>query len=140
MKKLLMAAFLLLCLALPALAEEVPYRQKVVRPDEMIFSGPSYDEFCVGTVLVKGVFTIVEEAEDGEGHLWGGGLIAIEWSKGDCQLCVKRHFHCLFNRSGCTCLITILHSDCTIGAWHNLYLVCRSGVGGPSVVIKNIIC
>ena len=70
-KKLLMAAFLLLCLALPALAEEVPYRQKVVRPDEMIFSGPSYDEFCVGTVLVKGVFTIVEEAEDGEGHLWG---------------------------------------------------------------------
>lgn len=70
MKKLLTAALLLLCLALPALAE-VPYLQKVLRPDEMIFSGPSYDEFCVGTVREKGTFTIVEEVDDGEGHLWG---------------------------------------------------------------------
>lgn len=63
----------LLLMALPALAEgsSVPYLQKVARPDEMIFPGPSYDEFCVGTVMVKGTFTIVEEAEDGEGHLWG---------------------------------------------------------------------
>lgn len=63
----------LLLLPFPALAEgsSVPYLQKVVRPDEMIFSGPSYDEFCVGTVMVKGTFTIVEEADDGEGHLWG---------------------------------------------------------------------
>lgn len=70
MKKFLIA-LLLLCLTLPALAEDVPYLQKVLRPDEMIFSGPSYDEFCVGTVRVKGTFTIVEEADDGEGHLWG---------------------------------------------------------------------
>ena len=63
----------LLLFALSGLAENrsVPYLQKVARPDEMIFSGPSYDEFCVGTVLVKGTFTIVEEVDDGEGHLWG---------------------------------------------------------------------
>lgn len=70
MKKLLTAALLLLCLALPALAE-VPYLQEVTRPDEMIFSGPSYDESCVGTVRERGTFTIVEEVDDGEGHLWG---------------------------------------------------------------------
>lgn len=64
---------LLVMLSLPALApaEGVPYLQKVKRPDEMIFAGPSYDEICVGTVMVKGTFTIVEEADDGEGHLWG---------------------------------------------------------------------
>lgn len=70
MRKALIALFVTLCLALPALAE-VPYLQKVLRPDEMIFSGPSYDEFCVGTVKEKGTFTIVEESDDGEGHLWG---------------------------------------------------------------------
>lgn len=70
MKKALLCLHLALSMTLPALAE-VPYLQKVVRPDEMIFSGPSYDEFCVGTVREKGTFTIVEEAEDGEGHLWG---------------------------------------------------------------------
>lgn len=71
MKRLLTVLLLLLCVALPALAEETPYRQKVSRPDEMIFSGPGYDEFCVGTVCKAGVYTIVEECEDGEGHLWG---------------------------------------------------------------------
>lgn len=71
MKRLLICLMLLLSIALPALAEEVPYRQKVSRPDEMIFSGPGYDEFCVGTVRKAGVYTIVEEADDGEGHLWG---------------------------------------------------------------------
>ena len=70
MKRLMLLA-LLLCLPLIALAEDVPYRQRVTRPDEMIFSGPSYDEFCVGTVREAGVYTIIEEAEDGEGHLWG---------------------------------------------------------------------
>ena len=70
MKKVLLCLLLTLCMTLPALAE-VPYLQKVQRPDEMIFSGPSYDEFCVGTVREKGTFTIVEEVDDGEGHLWG---------------------------------------------------------------------
>lgn len=71
MKRLLIVLTVLLCIALPALAEETPYRQKVSRPDEMIFSGPSYDDFCVGTVREAGVYTIVEEIDDGEGHLWG---------------------------------------------------------------------
>ena len=71
MKRLLIVLMLLLCVALPALAEETPYRQRVTRPDEMIFSGPGYDEFCVGTVRKAGVYTIVEEVDDGEGHLWG---------------------------------------------------------------------
>ena len=62
--------FLLLLLPFAALAE-APYLQRVSRPDEMIFSGPGYDEFCVGTVGEAGTFTIVEEADDGEGHLWG---------------------------------------------------------------------
>ena len=43
MKKLLMLLALLLCVALPAMAEDVPYRQRVARPDEMVFSGPSVD-------------------------------------------------------------------------------------------------
>lgn len=68
--KRICAILLALLLACPALAE-VPYLQKVQRPDEMIFSGPSYDEFCVGTVRQSGTYTIVEEADDGEGHLWG---------------------------------------------------------------------
>lgn len=72
MRRLIALLLVLILLpVLPALAEDVPYRQKIVRPDEMIFSGPSYDEFCVGTVREAGVYTIVEESDDGEGHLWG---------------------------------------------------------------------
>lgn len=67
----LFAVLLALCLTLPALAEDVPYRQRVTRADEAIFAGPGYDEGCVGTVREAGVYTIVEEADDGEGHLWG---------------------------------------------------------------------
>ena len=71
MKRLLIIVMLLLCAALPALAEDVPYILRVTRPDEPIFSGPSYDEFCVGTVKKAGAYTIVEEVDDGEGNLWG---------------------------------------------------------------------
>lgn len=67
----LVALLLALCLALPALAQETPYRQRVKRADEAIFAGPCYDESCVGTVHEAGVYTIVEEVDDGEGHLWG---------------------------------------------------------------------
>lgn len=69
MRKLL-PLLLMVLLAFPALAE-TPCLQRVLRPDEMIFSGPSYDEFCVGTVKEAGTYTIVEEVDDGEGHLWG---------------------------------------------------------------------
>ena len=66
MRKLpLILLALLLCCLLPAQAEEVPYRQRVARPDEMIFSEPGYDGFCTGTVRKAGVYTIVEEVDDG---------------------------------------------------------------------------
>ena len=69
--KRLRLRMLLPLLNLTALAGETPFLQRVTRPDEMIFSGPSYDEPCVGTVREAGTYTIVEESDDGEGHLWG---------------------------------------------------------------------
>lgn len=39
--------------------------------DELIFDEPTYDGSCVGTVRQAGVYTIVEEATDGEGNRWG---------------------------------------------------------------------
>lgn len=49
----------------------LPYLQKVVRADQLIFEGPSYDERWVGAVKQPGTYTIVEEAQDWEGNLWG---------------------------------------------------------------------
>ena len=54
-----------------AAATELPYLQKVSFADQAIFGGPSYDGPCVGTVKVAGTYTIVEEARDTEGNLWG---------------------------------------------------------------------
>lgn len=71
MRKLPLLLLLLLLFALPALAEDVPYLQRIARPDEMLFSGPSYDDDCIGTVGSAGLYTIVEEVDDEEGHLWG---------------------------------------------------------------------
>lgn len=48
-----------------------PYLETVYLADLPIFSGPSYDDVCVGIVEVAGVYTIVEEAWDYEGNLWG---------------------------------------------------------------------
>lgn len=71
MRKLLTALLLLVCLPLAALADDVPYRQRVTSPDEPIFTGPGYDEGYVRTVEEAGVYTIVEEHWDDEGNLWG---------------------------------------------------------------------
>lgn len=49
----------------------IPYLQKIFQPDQSIFDGPSYDYSFVGTVEVAGTYTIVEEAWDEEGNLWG---------------------------------------------------------------------
>jgi len=49
----------------------IPYLQKISRPDQSIFCGPSYDYSFVGTVEVAGSYTIVEEAQDDAGNLWG---------------------------------------------------------------------
>lgn len=60
-----------LCLPFAALAEFTPYLQRITRPDEPIFDGPGYDAGYVSTVREAGVYTIVGEALDEEGNLWG---------------------------------------------------------------------
>lgn len=51
--------------------QTLPYLQKVVRGDQMIFDGPGYDHRYVGTVKQPGTYTILEEVQDQEGNLWG---------------------------------------------------------------------
>jgi hypothetical protein len=50
---------------------ELPYLQKIPRPDQSIFDGPGYDYIFSGTVKEAGTYTIVEEVWDNEGNLWG---------------------------------------------------------------------
>lgn len=47
------------------------YLEKVQNPGEPIYSGPGYEYNYVNTVGAAGVFTIVEEATDSRGNLWG---------------------------------------------------------------------
>lgn len=49
----------------------VAYLETVYLADLPIFSGPSYDDSYSGIVEEAGVYTIVEEAWDNEGNLWG---------------------------------------------------------------------
>ena len=56
-----------------------PYLQKIPRPDQSIYDGPGYDYGFVGTVRVQGTYTIVEEATDYEGNLWGRLKSGIGW-------------------------------------------------------------
>lgn len=49
----------------------LPYLQQIDRADQSIYDGPGYDYVFAGTVRERGVYTIVEEAEDWEGNLWG---------------------------------------------------------------------
>lgn len=55
----------------PEKETEKGYLQRIERPDQSIFSGPSYDSDFVGTVEMKATYTIVEEKTDDEGNLWG---------------------------------------------------------------------
>lgn len=68
----LLAAVLLTCIitAVPALAAEVPYYEEIEygRP---IFTGPGYDSAYAGAVEEDGTYTIVAEAYDADGRLWG---------------------------------------------------------------------
>lgn len=50
---------------------ELPYLQKIPRPDQSIFDGPGYDYIFSGTVKESGTYTILEEVWDNEGNLWG---------------------------------------------------------------------
>jgi len=47
------------------------YTVKIPLPDQSIFDAPTYDGRFVGVVEQAGVYTIVEEAADDEGNLWG---------------------------------------------------------------------
>ena len=52
-------------------SSSLPYLQFIQRADQSIFDGPGYDYALVGTVQQRGTYTIVEEAWDSEGNLWG---------------------------------------------------------------------
>lgn len=49
----------------------LPYLQAIGRADQSIFDGPGYDYCFAGTVEIATVYTIVEEAWDPDGNLWG---------------------------------------------------------------------
>ena len=63
----------------------VPYLLRIERNDQSIHEGPSYDDIFVATVGEKGVYTIVEEATDAEGNLWGRLKSGIGWQMDDCR-------------------------------------------------------
>lgn len=50
---------------------DLPYLLKIDHADQSIYDGPGYDYVFVGTVQLRGTYTIVEEAWDYEGNLWG---------------------------------------------------------------------
>lgn len=60
-------------------AEELPYLQHIDRADQSIYAGPGYDYGFVGTVQLRGIYTIVEEAWDWEGNLWGKLKSGVGW-------------------------------------------------------------
>lgn len=49
----------------------LPYLLRIDRADQSIFAGPGYDYVFAGIVRERGTYTIVEEAWDQEGNLWG---------------------------------------------------------------------
>lgn len=57
----------------------LPYLQKILRADQSIYDSPSYDGGFVGTVEAAGTYTIVEEATDDEGNLWGKLKSGLGW-------------------------------------------------------------
>lgn len=60
-------------------APTLPYLQHIDRADQSIYEGPGYDYVFVGTVRERGTYTIVEEAWDYEGNLWGKLKSGIGW-------------------------------------------------------------
>lgn len=63
----------------PQPEEKFPYLQKVTHADQSIYGGPSYDYGFVDTVKLAGTYTIVEEAWDDEGNLWGKLKSGVGW-------------------------------------------------------------
>ena len=57
----------------------LPYLLRIDRADQSVYSGPGYDYVFSGTVRERGTYTIVEEATDPEGNLWGRLKSGIGW-------------------------------------------------------------
>ena len=57
----------------------VPYTLRIERADQSIYEGPGYDYIFVDTVRECGAYTIVEEAADHEGNLWGKLKSGVGW-------------------------------------------------------------
>ena len=57
----------------------LPYLQQIDRADQSVYAGPGYDYCFAGTVRERGTYTIVEEAVDHEGSLWGKLKSGIGW-------------------------------------------------------------
>lgn len=55
------------------------YLQRVINHDQLIFDAPTYDGNMVATVGQAGTYTIVEEATDSEGNLWGCLKSGLGW-------------------------------------------------------------
>lgn len=55
------------------------YLQVIKRATQSIFDGPGFDYGFVGTVEVAGTYTIVDEAWDYEGNLWGKLKSGVGW-------------------------------------------------------------
>lgn len=55
------------------------YLVTVTRADQPIYNGPGYDYTCVGTVRQAGIYTIMEEARDASGNLWGRLKSGLGW-------------------------------------------------------------
>lgn len=64
--------------AQPQPTNDVPYTTPL-SGSVSIYSGPSYDHSFVQSVGQDGVFTIVEEAYDSEGNLWGKLKSGLGW-------------------------------------------------------------
>lgn len=55
------------------------YLVTVTRADQPIYNGPGYDYACVGTIRQAGIYTIMEEAWDASGNLWGRLKSGVGW-------------------------------------------------------------
>lgn len=58
---------------------DTSYLQNIKWANQPIYSGPGYEYDYVQTVEIAGTYTIVAEAYDAEGHLWGKLKSGIGW-------------------------------------------------------------
>ncbi len=61
-------------------AAALPYTVKIDDPEQAIYAGPSFLEEWVAQFEEPGTYTIVEEATDRDGNLWGKLKSGIGWT------------------------------------------------------------